>query len=67
MPEIAEPIVDRAWDVGEVARYTHHTPRFIYYEIEKGHLRACRIGGSIRIFPKDLQAWINAGENIKEV
>ena len=55
----AEPL-DHCYTVEEVAKAWRKTLQFVRDEIHAGRLQAFRVGAELRLFPKDLESYLQA-------
>jgi predicted DNA-binding transcriptional regulator AlpA len=52
----------RARSIQELSAFMGCTDRFIHSEIDRGHLKARKIGGKfVRLLPSDIREWLDSG------
>ena len=54
----------RAWSVAEVAAHIGVSRNFLLGQIQRGLLRARRLGGRVVILREDLDAYLNEAEQV---
>ena len=49
------------WTKKELCQWANCTPRFIEVEVQRGNLRAVRLGNKfVRFLPSDIESWLNS-------